>query len=185
MNKNPKYVKVPETLEEIYLAKNTVAPGKMAQVYSDTDHVRLLEKDHLQNNIGDILEALQGSYTKASVTGNYGKALISDGKISMWVRVTDKKIMQDFILNEGRGFYTKVGVIVRVSKSGEYGVELAPVITGITADYIPDRCKAALSDIIKKADFYSSTGAGFPPVWFIDVKIENCESYERNKDVRD
>lgn len=185
VNKNPKYVKVPESIEEIYLAKNTVSPGKMAQVYSDTEHVRLLEKEHLQNNIGDIIESVRGSFTSASVSGNYGKALISDGKISIWVRVTDKKIMQDFILNEGRGFYTKVGVVVRESKSGEYGVELSPAVTGVTGDYIPDRCRTSLSEIIKNPDHYSSTGAGFPPVWFIDVKIENCESYESRKDIRD
>ena len=185
VNKNPKYVKVPESFEEIYLAKNSVSPGRMAQVYSDTGHVRLLDKEHLQNNIGDILESVQGSFTRASVSGNYGKAFISDGKISMWVRVTDKKIMQDFIQNEGRGFYTKVGVIVRESKSGEYGVELAPAVTGITADYIPDRCRATLSEIIRNPDTYSSTGAGFPPVWFIDIKIENCESYESSRDIRD
>lgn len=185
MNKNPRHVKVPDSFEEIYLAKNTVTPGKMSQVYSDTEHVSLLEKEHLQNNVGDILETVLSTYTKASVSGNYGKALISDGKISMWVRVKDKKIMQDFIQNEGRGFYTKVGVVVRESKSGEYGVELAPAITGVTADYIPDRCRATLSDIIKNPDAYSSTGAGFPPVWFIDVKIENCESYEGSRDIRD
>ena len=185
VNKNPKYVKVPDTIEEIYLAKNTVTPGKMAQVYSDNEHVRLLEKEHLQNNIGDIIESVQSSFTKASVSANYGKALISDGKISMWVRVKDNKIMQDFVKNEGRGFYTKVGVVVRESKSGEYGFELTPVITGVTADYIPDGCRATLKDFIKKPDKYSSTGAGYPPVWFIDVKIENCESYESNRDIRD
>jgi hypothetical protein len=103
----------------------------------------------------------------------------------MWVRVTDKKIMQDFIQNEGRGFYTKLGVVVRESKTGEYGVELLPAITGVTADYIPEICRATLTGIIKKADAYSSTGAGYPPVWFIDVRIENCESYERARDIRD
>jgi hypothetical protein len=183
--KNTKYVKVPDFFEEIYLTENRVTPDKMAQVYSDSKRASLLEKARLQNNMGDIMEVIQGSFTGTSISANYGKALISDGKISMWVRVTDKKIMQDFIQNEGRGFYTKLGVVVRESKTGEYGVELLPAITGVTADYIPEICRATLTGIIKKADAYSSTGAGYPPVWFIDVRIENCESYERARDIRD
>ncbi len=185
VNKNPKYVKVPDFFEEIYLAEKSISPDRMAQVYSDAEHAGLLEKAYLQNNIGDIMELVQGAVTSTSVSVNFGKALISDGKISMWVRVTDKKIMQDFIQNEGRGFYTKLGVVVRESKTGEYGVELLPAITGVTADYIPEICRATLTGIFKKPYTYSSTGAGYPPVWFIDVKIENCESYESARDIRD
>ncbi len=135
--------------------------------------------------MGDILGLIEKNFTAATVSGNYGKALVSDGKISMWVRVKDRKVMREFQRDEGRGFYSRVGVVVRESKSGEYGFELVPVFTGITADYIPGRCRVKLSEIIKNPGYYISTGAGFPPVWFIDVKIENCEGYEVNRDVRD
>ena len=184
-NKNPKYVEVPGTLEEIYLAKADVQPGKMAAVFSDKGNVKLIEKDRLQNNMGDILETIESSFAKGKASSNYGKALVSDGRISLWVRVSDPKIMEEFARNDSRGFYTRTGFIVRESKSEAYGVELVPVIAGITADFIPDRCRTTLSEIIKNPDYYSSTGAGFPPVWFVEVKIENTENYEGKKDVRD
>lgn len=184
-NKNPKYVEVPATLDEIYLARADVQPGKMAGVYSDKSNVRVIEKERLQNNMGDILETVEGSFAKGKVSSNYGKALVTDGKISLWVRVSDPKIMEEFARNDSRGFYTRTGFIVKESKTEAYGVELVPVVAGITADYVPDKCRTTLQEIIKHPDYYSSTGVGYPPVWFVEVKIENSESYEGKRDVRD
>lgn len=184
-NRNPKYVEVPDSIEEIYLPKPSVVPAKMMQVFSDNMNLKIIDKEIIQNNINDIMGAIQGSFANGSSSANYGKALISDGKISLWVRVTDDKIMQEFQRNDAKEFYTKIGFIVKESKTEAYGVELVPVAAGITSDYIPDRCKATLSGIIKNPDYYSSTGVGFPPVWFVEVKIENTESFEGRKDVRD
>ncbi len=184
-NKNPKYVKVPDTIEEIYLSKAEVTPDRMSKVYSDEQNLKLIEKEKIQNNIAEIIESEQGRFAKGDAASNFGKALVSDGKISLWVRVSDGKMMQAFAKNDGRGFYIKVGFIVKESKSEAYGVELIPVAIEITSDYIPEKCKATLSDIVKNPDYYSSTGVGFPPVWFVDVKIDNTESFEGRQDVRD
>jgi len=185
MNKNPKYVKVPDTLEEIFMVKPDVQPGKIATVFSDTRNLRLVEKDRMQNNIGDIIETIKKGFASGAASANYGKALVSDGKLSLWVRVSDRKVMEEFTRNESKGFYTRAGFIVRQSETDAYGVELIPVIAGITPDYVPERCRATLSEIIKNPDFYSANGAGFPPVWFVEVKIEKSEGFEGRRDVRD
>ena len=42
-----------------------------------------------------------------------------------------------------------------------------------------------LTDIVKNQEFFITKGLGSPPVWFVEVRIENVERYDRKVDVRD
>ncbi len=53
-----------------------------------------MEKNPVQSNIGNILDSIRGNSFKASQESFSGKALISDGRLSMWVKVKDPKVMQ-------------------------------------------------------------------------------------------
>jgi len=144
-----------------------------------------MQKESLQNNIIELFSSLQSGLSKNSGTSSYGRALISDGKISFWVKIKDQKIMNIFEKQGISGFYLKTGFNVRKSDSDAYGLEMVPVTADISSDYIPDLAKTTLSDIVKNQEFFTTKGLGSPPVWFVDVKIENIERYDQKIDVRD
>jgi len=183
--KNPKYVKPPESLDEVFHTKSLLAPDKLLQTFSEYTGITIMQKESLQNNIGDIISSMQSGLSKSSGTSYSGRALISDGKISFWVKVKDKKIMDIFERQGISGFYIKTGFNIKKSDSDAYGIEMIPVTADITSDYIPDLAKTTLTDIVKNQEFFITKGLGSPPVWFVEVKIENVERYDQKIDVRD
>jgi len=144
-----------------------------------------MQKEALQNNVVDIISSMQSGLSKSSGTSYLGRALVSDGKISFWVKVKERKIMDIFEKQGTSGFYLKTGFNIKKSDSDAYGIELVPVTTDISSDYIPDLAKTTLTDIVKNQEFFITKGIGSPPVWFVEVKIENVERYDQKIDVRD
>lgn len=183
--KNPKYVKTPSSLDEIFQAKVSPWPEKLVQVFSESTGIQVMEKNPVQSNIGTILESMRVSFFKAVQESFSGKALISDGRLSIWVKVKDPRVMQRLEESSEKGFFIKCGFNVRTSSAEAYGVDLTPVTADITSDYITDYVRTSLTDIVKNRDYYTSKGIGRPPIWFVDVKIENTERYDLKPDVRE
>jgi len=183
--KNPKYVKTPSSLDEIFQQKVNPWPEKLVQVFSDGTGIDVMEKNPVQSNIGEILDSMRGNFFKASQENFSGKALISDGRLSMWVKVKDPNVMQRLEMNAGKGFLIKCGFNIRTASNEAYGVDLTPVAADITSDYITDFVRTSLTDIVKNKEYYTTKGIGKPPIWFVDVKIENTERYDLKPDVRD
>jgi hypothetical protein len=183
VNSNPNYVKTPDVLDEIYHTKSSLTPDKLIQTFSEYTGVSVMQKDALQNNITDILLSMLSTKNQDSL--NYGRALITDGKISFWIKARDKKIMDVLDQYGKNGFYLKAGFIIRKSGSEAYGIELIPVRTDISKDYIPNLASTTFNDIVKNQDFFTTKGLGSPPVWFVDIKVENVERNDQKADVRD
>lgn len=183
--KNPRYVKTPSSLDEIFQQKVTPWPEKLVQIFSDGTGIDVMEKNPVQSNIGEILDSMRGNFFKASQESFSGKALISDGRLSMWVKVKDPNVMQRLETNAGKGFFTKCGFNVRTASNEAYGVDLTPVAADVTSDYITDFVRTSLTDIVKNKEYFTTKGIGKPPIWFVDVKIENTERYDLKPDVRD
>lgn len=184
-NKNPKYVKPAESLDEVFHTKTSLTPDKLIQTFTDYTGITVIQREPLQNNMVDIISNMQSGLSKKSGTSYFGRALISDGKISFWVKVKDRKIMDLFEKQAASGFYLKTGFNIKKSDSDAYGIELVPVVTDISSDYIPELAKTTLTDIVKNQEFFITKGLGSPPVWFVEVKIENVERYDQKVDVRD
>jgi hypothetical protein len=182
-NSNPKYVKTPDMLDEIYHTKTSITPDKLVQTFSEYTGAIIMQKESMQNNIGDILLSIP--LAKSIDSFYYGRALITDGKISFWVKVRDKKIMDVFDQYGKNGFYLKTGFNIRKSGSEAYGIELIPVRADISKDYIPNLAGTTFTDIVKNQDFFTTKGLGAPPVWFVDIKVENVERNDQKVDVRD
>jgi len=182
---NPKYVKPPQGLDEVFHTKEILTPDKLLQTFSGYTGITIIQKESLQNNMTDAVSSMQGALSKSSGTSFAGRALISDGKISFWVKVKDPKIMDTFEKHGVSGFYLKTGFNMKKSDADAYGIELIPVTTDISSDYIPDLAKTTLTDIVKNQEFFTTKGIGSPPVWFVEVKIENIERYDQKIDVRD
>lgn len=183
--KNPKYVRTPSSLDEIYQNRVSPWPEKLAEVFSLGTGIRVMEKNPVQSNIGDILDSMRDNFFKTANGSFSGKALISDGRLSMWVKVKDPAVMRRLEENAEKGFFIRCGFNIRTSQSEAYGVDLTPVTTEISSDYITDFVRTSLTDIVKNRDYYTSKGIGKPPIWFVDVKIENTERYDLKPDVRE
>ncbi|HPJ34420.1 MAG TPA: VWA domain-containing protein [Spirochaetota bacterium] len=182
---NPKYVIPPSSLDEIYQDKISTWPEKMVKIFSEGTGIQVMEKNPVQSNIEEIFDSMRESLFRSAGEKFYGKALISDGRLSMWVKIRDARLMNRFAEYAGRGYYLKCGFNVRKSSSEAYGVELIPVTADITSDYITDFVKTTLTDIVKNSNYYISKGIGTPPLWFAEIKVDNIESYEPKRDVRD
>ena len=183
--KNTRYVKTPEYFEELYTAKVKPWPENLAQFFSTAKGISIGEKNPLQSNIANIFDELKNYGFKKDSSFYYGKALISDGNISLWVRIRDRDVLEKFLSYSQRGILVKCGFTVSIAEGEPYGITLTPVASDITSDYITDFVRTSLIDIVKNKDYYITKGIGRPPVWFINVKIENVESYIHAKDIRD
>ncbi len=182
---NPKYVKPPESLDEVFHTKQQITPDKLVQVFSEYTGIQVMQKEALQSNLDSLLSSMLEGLSKSSGTAFNGKALVSDGKVSFWVKVKDRKMMDIFERVGKSGFYIKTGFNIKKSDSDAYGIELVPVTADVSSDFLPALAKTTLTDIVKNRDFFISKGIGSPPVWFVEVKIDNIERYDLNPDVRD
>lgn len=182
---NPRYVKPPQSLDEVFHTKSPLTPDKLLQTFSEYTGIIIMQKEPLQNNLSDIISSMQSGLSKNSGTAYSGRALITDGKISFWVKVKNQKMLDIFEKHGTSGFYLKTGFNIKKSDADAYGIELIPVTTDISSDYIPDLAKTTLTDIVKNREFFMTKGIGSPPVWFVEVKVENVERYDIKIDVRD
>ncbi len=174
-------------LEEIFISekKATPVPYALPQTYTRVTMDRIINQDNLEDNIDILIKRgiTKSSGRKASVPAA-GKALVSDGTISFWVTVPDNGFIDFFIERQKTGFVFPLGVMVKKDASSAYGVSLVPVIKSLGSDYLPACIKANLGDIVKRSDYYSTRGLSFPPVWFVDVKVERAEKSRGNSDIR-
>jgi hypothetical protein len=182
---NPKYVKPPQSLDEVFHTKSILTPDKLIQTFSEYTGINIIQTEPLQNNLADIVSSLHAGLSKSSGTASSGRVLLTDGKISFWIKVKNQNMLDTFEKYGKSGFYLKTGFNIKKSDADAYGIELIPVTTDISSDYIPDLAKTTLTDIVKNQEFFMTKGIGSPPVWFVEVKVENVERYDSKIDIRD
>jgi hypothetical protein len=184
------YGKPKSFLEEIFFNEKkdstSPTPRTMADVYTRITKERIINQEKLENNMERLLKGLVAADgRRKGETGIVGKALVSDGRVSMWVYAHDKPSMA--FLEKGRraGYYVTLGVVVEKDPREAYGVTLVPAFTDLSPGYVPELMKTSLSDIIKKSDYFMSRGLFRPPVWFVSVKVDNVENYHIKRDIRE
>jgi len=170
--KNTQYVKTPEYFEELYTAKVKPWPENLAQFFSTAKGISIGEKNPLQSNIANIFDELKNYGFKKDSSFYYGKALISDGNISLWVRIRDRDVLEKFLSYSQRGILVKCGFTVSIAEGEPYGITLTPVASDITSDYITDFVRTSLIDIVKNKDYYMTKGIGRPPVCLSMSKLK-------------
>jgi hypothetical protein len=175
-------------LDEIFISEKKAQPTPYAlpQTYTRATMDRVINQEKLEDNIDLLVKRGMSKWTGRKTTGQAiaGKALISDGKVSFWVTASDDNIMDFFIEHQKKGFVFPLGVMVKKDAASAYGISLIPVIKGLGTDFLPQCLKAGLSDIVRRGDYYSTKGLSFPPVWFVEVKVENAEKSRGHRDIR-
>ncbi len=183
-----RYRKVREGFEEIHLEQRGAPadPHGIPDLFSRVTLTPVLNAGKLMNNIDRAMEKAAGRSLR---TGRgdpvpLGKVLISDGGMTFWTSVRDPREMKFFLEKKGQPFPFHLGVAVRKEPGEIYGISLIPEAFGVTSDFIPDMIKTSVGDIIKRKQYYMNEGLFFPPVWFIDAKVEEVVNTGGKGDVR-
>ncbi len=113
-----------------------------------------------------------------------GKALISDGAVSLWIHADNNAAMTFLENSMKNGYSVPLGVVVKADSSSAYGIALVPRVTGLSSDYVPDMIKVKLGDLVRQGDYYRSKGLYYPPVWFVSVRVDSAERLGGRHDVR-
>lgn len=192
LKKISKLEKPKSFLNEIYYSekKYNINPYNLSKHYPLLLKANIINTDQLENNIAQIMlkigEAQVHSFAKTKHKKSIAKVQISDGRMSMWIRIKEDK---DFavIKNYESGGSFPLGVIIKRSPGEPYGIILHPdyYVTEYSDDYIPNLMKTNLTNVIKNPGYYESTGLLIPPVWFLDVKVEKIEKLRRDYDIRE
>lgn len=175
-------------LEEIFYneKKLRVSPGTMADRYALIRGERILSATALKSNAEDILEGLAGKLAGpgSSAILSPGRVLLSDGNVSVWVNVRDRSMIAYFRAKKGKSFFP-LGVSFRRDQSRVYGLDVVPRTTGLTPDYIPDMLRTRLEKVVKNPEAYISGGLFYPPLWFIQCRVEEVRAGGALQDIRD
>ncbi len=176
-------------LNEIFYdeKKYIIEPGKIAEEFSNITGERIINKEKLENNLHEVLNSIfSGFYNvKGTSYSPVGKALISDGKISFWIQIYDSGLYNFLNDKYRQGYVMPLGVMIKEDQANAYGISLLPMSYKITSDFVPSLLKAELTDIVKRKKYFMENGLFHPPLWFIDVKIENIELFSRARDIRE
>lgn len=177
-------------LSEVFFdsGRHAVTPYSMAKKYGEISRERIINTGDLESNLETLARRLV-TERLSSVRGDtprpVGKVLLADGMISMWVPITDERQLAYFISKKGSGFTMPLAVTIRRDPESTHGITLVPRLTGILDDAVPSMLKASLESIVKNPDQYLSKGLLAPPVWFVTVRVEEAESYQVRRDIRD
>jgi len=187
-NSRSVYKKPKKYLDEIFYAdqKFNVTPYSMTKLYTRITSKDLINQKELENNIGAVFNKISGSCFKGNRASKIplGKVLLSDGRISFWSYIRDRELLDFFIEKNKKKYYFHLGVVIKRDIGKTYGLSFMPKVKGLASYYIPDRLKTDLISIIKKRDYYISKGLFYPPVWFVNIKVEKVEKFKDKIDIR-
>ncbi len=176
-------------LDELFFSEpgKTVAPYDLTDAYARITMERIINKGPLENNIGELVRRAAGAAPGRGVqpAAWKGRVLVSDGTVSFWMNVPDGEFMDFFENRQKAGSLILLGVMVKKDPNATYGVSLVPKLRGLSGDLVPQSLRAGLGDIVRRADYYTTKGLSYPPVWFVSVKVETAERARPRDDVRD
>ncbi|TAL36611.1 MAG: VWA domain-containing protein [Spirochaetes bacterium] len=170
--------------------KYELSPYAMSELYPEIANVALVNADPVENNADVLLPGLgAGASSRGRAGGPHAlaKALLSDGKVSIWVRIASQADLDFFKNRESMRAYFTLGVTVQRKPDEAYGFTFHPArfITRLGDDQVPDAARAGINEMAARPDFYINNGLLKPPVWFVRVKVEALEPVKEAEDVRD
>jgi hypothetical protein len=179
-------------LNEIYYdeKKYNIIPYTLSKNYSNIMQKSYLNKEQVEDNITAIFTGIGDNFSekfsRSAYKKNIAKAQISDGKISLWIKIKDDQELDAIRNYESVRNFFPIGIIVKKSPNDPYGITFQQkYIVDFGDDYIPAMLKTSFNSIIKNSDYFTSTGLLNPPVWFVNIKIEKLENLRREYDIRE
>jgi len=188
-----RYSRIDPSLDEIEYSdrRYRITPYNLQEHYTALSGERILNQRKVENNIEFLLGRIGSSYITGSKKGRVkrrvGRALISDGTMTIWMDVVGS---DDLLLLERKrlsGFYFLLGVSVRKNSNEPYGISLRTEsqLLAVSDDYVPDMMRVPLNRLIAKPADYMHNGLFNPPVWFLPVKVERVKRDRGVRDIRE
>jgi hypothetical protein len=184
-------MKIKPLYEEILdSAKEQVTPWNMSELYDRYGTKRIISIKPVESGLSPRVRAISAGITqKGSDPGNItasprARVLLSDGKISVWADISTGEQLEIFKKRAAQKFLFPVALTLRKAPAETYGVAPVIVAADIPSDYIPLSMKVSLESLLKQPSKYLSNGIFTPPVWFIEVRVEEI-SGDNESDIRD
>jgi hypothetical protein len=184
-------VQLPSYADEVPVVKSdfAVTPYSMTKYYTKKGSKSLLASGLLETNCSGIIAHVAESFavrTSAVQNRPLARILLSQGKVSVWASVTDKRDLAFFSDRKELGFVFPLGVRLSVRADEPLGFTFNPdrYYTGFDWDDLPDSIRVSLSDIAAAPEKFGSKGLFSPPVWFVNVKVEEIEYKGKSGDIR-
>lgn len=171
-------------------AREKPTPANMAALYDKYYSKRIINKGEIECGLDKLLIEViapdrAGSKIRAADESIIGRVLLSDGNNSVWVSVQGEAMLIYFEEKKSGGMMFYAGVSILSDPSESYGSKFRIESIHIPHDFLPDCLKADLSDMLKNREKFSGEGLFAPPVWFINVKVEEIRKIKSGKDIRD
>ncbi len=178
-------------LKELFYddGKLALRPGALEKIYTDLTAKRMINTSSISGNVASLLPSLAEKHYAGAGKGSprtIGRALVYQDRTSLWIDINTGEDLSFFQSREKTGTVFTLGVVVKKKRNYPYGMMFDPrfYVTKLSSDYIPSMLKTDLETVIGKSGYYSGNGMLNPPVWFLDLKVEQVK-FQGGRDVRD
>ena len=190
---NSEWAKPKSFLTEVFYdkSKQNINPYNLPEKYHIISNAKILNHARLENNIESLMTQIGDTYEYSSGKMKYKKPIakvqITDGTISMWIKIKEEDDLEFFKNMNALNDYFPIGAIIKRKTNEPYGITFYPdwYATEFSNDFIPEIVKTNLSGIIKRPEFYLNNGLFTPPFWFLNLKVQRVEKYSREHDIRE
>ncbi|HOO71382.1 MAG TPA: vWA domain-containing protein [Spirochaetota bacterium] len=186
---NPAFLRFDEKYEEISEKTEpaTIKTDTMVPLYQRVASDIVVKSENLENNISPVFDSVLNRFTASSLSTKHSLArvLLSDGKVSFWAGISDKKILNYLTKKEQQKYFFTLGVLLSENNNDSYGLSIAPALTEISSVDIPAAAKTNMTEIIMNKKKYLSPGIASLPLWFVSVKVEDIVLTKEIEDIRE
>lgn len=186
------YLQTPAYADEVPVVKPefAVTPYQMSRYYAQKGSRSVLASGALETNCGEMLgriaDSLVGTKSASAPKRPLARVLLSQGKVSIWTTVTSKEDLSFFSDKKELGFVFPLGVRLSARADEPLGFTFNPdcYYTGYDWDSLPDSLRVTLSDMASSPAKFASKGLFSPPVWFVNIRVDEVELKGSRGDIR-
>ncbi len=185
------YEMVPSEADEVILPQGTAAnPLSMVQLYKKKGTKSVLNSGEIRSNISRIMQTVEDTFSigsRSAPVKSTARVLLSHNNTSIWVSVPDQQTLSFFTKQKALGFVFPLGVRISLKKDEPYGFTFnsSQFITGYDWENLPDAARTSLEEVVKNPARFAKEGLFAPPVWFVNVKVDEINDRTVANDIRD
>jgi len=182
----PAYGKPRVTADELYSDRPFADPYTIVARYDRLSGKRIIKSEALEHNLlFHTRDIFTGSGISSDKGGSKRRVLLSDGTLSLWMNVSDKKLFNLLSRRMNDGSYFPLLVIPRRDLGEVYGISLLPLPVELNSSDVPKVIKTNLKSLVKNRKKYLAGSGLRPNVWVISVKVLQAKGRSTGRDIRD
>lgn len=179
----------PKSKKQLLDHPSTLSPYRLDDYFDDALKRPVAKKGVLELNA----QALLDGYFSDIVIKSAGvrqkpqaRVMLSSLGSSLWVDVVDTESLNLFKKYNATGTSFMLGVRLIEDSRSPSGYSFNPhsFIFGYSADYLPESIQIDLRSIVNAPYKFTEDGFMDPPLWFVDVKVEEINELHLPVDIR-